>query len=245
MDFSDFAIVMATFLLAGSIKGVVGLGLPIVSLSLLAVIFDLPSAMALLLLPSFVTNVWQASTGGHTKALLKRLWLFLGMATVTIGIGASALVYIDHAALSALLGAVIIAYSLLSLSGIRFTVSPQKATVIGFISGAINGLLTGMTGSSAVPGVMFLQALGLPRDMLIQAMGMLFSVSAVGLAVALFGNNFLSAELGLLSASAILPAVAGMMIGKKIRHRIPEEKFRLLFFSALTGLGAYILIRSI
>jgi uncharacterized membrane protein YfcA len=41
--------VSGTFLLAGMVKGVIGLGLPTVSPALLTVTFDLPSAMALLL----------------------------------------------------------------------------------------------------------------------------------------------------------------------------------------------------
>jgi len=61
-----------------------------VSLAFLTVAIDLPSAMALLLAPSFVTNVWQAIVGGHGKAILLRLWPFLFMATVTVWLGSIA-----------------------------------------------------------------------------------------------------------------------------------------------------------
>ncbi|MEP2560021.1 MAG: sulfite exporter TauE/SafE family protein, partial [Rhizobiaceae bacterium] len=54
------AIIFLTFLLAGLVKGVIGLGLPTVSLAVLAVLFDLPTAMALLIVPSLLTNIWQA-----------------------------------------------------------------------------------------------------------------------------------------------------------------------------------------
>jgi len=63
----------------------------------------------------------------------------------------------------------------------------------------VNGILTGMTGSFVIPGVMFLQAIGLPRDTLIQAMGMLFTASTLALAIALQGNRLLTVELGSLS----------------------------------------------
>ena len=75
-DPTILAIVLATFVLAGTVKGVIGLGLPTVSLALLTVALDLPSAMALLLLPSFITNVWQAAVGGHGREIIKRLWPF-------------------------------------------------------------------------------------------------------------------------------------------------------------------------
>ena len=50
------AAITATFLLAGAVKGVIGLGLPTVSLGLLTAALDLPTAMALLIVPSFATG---------------------------------------------------------------------------------------------------------------------------------------------------------------------------------------------
>ena len=67
-------IIGGTFLLAGMVKGVIGLGLPTVSLALLTVALDLPQAMALLLVPSFVTNLWQAMAGGRAREIAGRLW---------------------------------------------------------------------------------------------------------------------------------------------------------------------------
>lgn len=77
------AVIALTFLIAGTVKGVIGLGLPTVSLALLVVALDLPTAMALLLVPSFVTNLWQATVGGNGFAILRRIWFFLVMATVS------------------------------------------------------------------------------------------------------------------------------------------------------------------
>lgn len=100
------------------------------------------------------------------------------------------------------------------------------------LAGAVNGILTGMTGSFIVPGVMYLQALSLPRDMPIQAMGMLFTVSTLALALALGGKGLMTAELGTLSAAALLPAIIGMVAGQRIRKTLPGQLFRR-FFSPL------------
>jgi uncharacterized protein len=101
--------------------------------------------------------------------------------------------------------------------------------------------LTGMTGSFVVPGILFLQAIGLTRDMLIQAMGLLFTVSTVALALALKGNDLLSVELGSWSAAAVVPAILGMALGQRVRQGLSEELFRRVFFVALLLLGAYIM----
>jgi len=240
-DAFTIAAIIGTFLLAGAVKGVIGLGLPTISLALLTVAVDLPNAMALLLVPSFVTNLWQAVVGGNGKVILRRLWPFLLMATGTVWLGATALVHVDLALLSALLGVLLIVYSTVSLAGLSFTITARQEIWIGPLLGTANGVLTGMTGSFVVPGVLFLQAIGLSRDMLIQAMGMLFTVSTLALAGALRGNDLLTAELGALSAMALLPAIAGMVVGQRTRRNLSEALFRRVFFVALLILGAYII----
>ena len=206
--------IAGTFLLAGTVKGVIGLGLPTVSLALMTVALGLPQAMALLLVPSFVTNVWQALGGGNALVVLRRIWPFLIMATVTVWLGATALTRVDLSLLSALLGLLLVVYGVVNLAGVRLTVGSRQEVWAGPLVGTVNGVLTGMTGSFVVPGVMYLQAIGLPRDRLIQAMGMLFTVSTVALAIALQGNRFLTAELGALSAAAVVPALLGMVFGQ-------------------------------
>jgi uncharacterized membrane protein YfcA len=208
--------ILATFLLAGAVKGVIGLGLPTVSLALLTVATDLTSAMALLLVPS------------------------LAMATLTVWLGALALTRVDLALLSALLGALLVVYAALSLAGLRLAVPPAREAWLGALAGAVNGILTGMTGSFVVPGVLYLQALGLGRDALIQAMGLLFTLSTLALAAALGGSGLLSPDLGLWSAAAVAPALLGMVLGQKVRRALPEARFRRVFFAALLVLGTYI-----
>lgn len=248
MDISSpFVIIVVglTFLLAGAVKGVIGLGLPTVSLGLLTAAFGLPQAMALLLVPSFVTNFWQAVVGGNGRAILKRIWPFLLMATVTVWVGASALTRVNLAFLSALLGLLLVIYSTMSLTRLRVTIAPKQEIWLGPVIGTANGVLTGMTGSFVVPGVLFLQAIGLPRDMLIQAMGMLFTASTAALALALQGNNLLTADLGVLSGLSVIPAIAGMVVGQLVRRRLSEELFRRVFFVSLLVLGTYIIARAV
>ena len=236
--------IAATFLLAGTVKGVIGLGLPTVSLALLTVTLGLHQAMALLLIPSFATNLWQALVGGNGRVILRRIWPFLLLATVTVPLGALALTRVDLAWLSGLLGVLLIVYAVAGLTGFRLAVAARHEAWAGPLVGAVNGVLTGMTGAFAVPGVFFLQAIGLPRDLLVQAMGMLFTVSTLALAGALQANALLSAELGVLSVAAVVPAIAGMATGQWLRRRLSEAAFRRVFFAALLALGGYIVARA-
>ena len=69
--------VFAVFLLGGLVKGVVGLGFPIVVLACLAAPLGLKEAMALLIVPGVVINIWQALAGGAFMPILRRIWSLL------------------------------------------------------------------------------------------------------------------------------------------------------------------------
>ena len=65
------------FLLAGFVKGVIGLGLPTVAIGLLGLMMTPAQAAAILVAPSLVTNVWQAAVGGGLLPLVRRMWPML------------------------------------------------------------------------------------------------------------------------------------------------------------------------
>ena len=235
-------LVTVAFCLAGFVKGVVGLGLPTVSLGLLSLAVDLPTAMALLVIPSLATNIWQALAGGQFWALLRRLWLFLLMAVMMVHLGAWIFSHVDIALLHRGLGALLLVYAVSGLITKTIELPPHLEVSLGPVCGAINGLLTGLTGTLFVPGIMFLQSIGLRRDALVQAMGMLFAASTASLGLALYQHGLMPATIGLMSGAALVPALIGMQLGLLLRHRLSQELFRRLFLVALGGLGGYILL---
>lgn len=236
----EAAAVGLVFLLAGTVKGVIGLGLPTVSLGLLTALIGLEPAIALMLVPSFATNVWQAVVGGHFMTVLWRTRAFLLTATLTVWLGASLGAGIDPELLSGLLGMLLVAYGLFGIRRPPLTIPSHWEGRAGLIVGSANGLLTGLTGSFVVPGVPFLQSLALPRDQLVQAMGLLFTLSTVVLALALGSQGKLSSDLGFASVLAVLPAILGMLVGSRIRSRLDERAFRNVFLWSLIALGVYI-----
>lgn len=238
-------LVAATFLAAGSVKGVIGMGMPTVSLALLTATLGLQPAMALLLVPTLVTNVWQALVGGGFGAIVSRLWPFLLASVVAVWPGVMVLARVDPRWLSMLLGLLIVGYALMNLGAARLSLPVRHERRAGLMTGLVNGLFTGMTGSSVFPGVAYLQALGLPRDALIQAMGILFTGSTLALGLAMGGQNLLSGQLLGLSTAALAPALVGMQLGQRLRHRLSEASFRRLFFASLLMMGGYIVVRSL
>ncbi|PXY00446.1 sulfite exporter TauE/SafE family protein [Halomonas sp. LBP4] len=239
------ALVGVTFLAAGTVKGVIGMGMPTVSLALLTATLGLHSAMALLLVPTVITNVWQALVGGRLVMIARRLWPFLVTSVLAVWPGVVVLAGVDVRWPSRLLGVLIIGYALMNLGMARLVLPVRHARRAGVISGVANGLLTGMTGSSVFPGVAYLQALGLPRDQLIQAMGILFTLCTLTLGLAMGEQDLLTGDLMLTSSLAVIPAILGMQLGQRLRRRLSAESFRRFFFSGLLVMGGYIVLRSL
>ncbi|MCE8018468.1 sulfite exporter TauE/SafE family protein [Halomonas sp. MCCC 1A17488] len=238
-------LVAATFVVAGLVKGVIGMGMPTVSLALLAATVGLPSAMALLLVPTIVTNVWQALVGGYLRQILRLLWPFLLASVVTVWLGVGILARVDVRWLSGLLGVLLAFYALAGLFNLGLAALVSRGRYAAPVNGALTGMLTGMTGSSVFPGVAYLQSLGLPRDMLIQAMGVLFVATTTALGFSMGEQRLLSVELGVLSLGAVVPAIVGMQLGQRLRQRLSESTFRRVFLSGLLAMGAYLLVRSL
>jgi uncharacterized membrane protein YfcA len=237
------SIVILVFLLAGMVKGVIGFGLPTVSVSLLAATVGLTEAMVLMLLPSFATNVWQAVVGGHLLRLLRRLWTMIFFGAAFVWVTSSVLTKEHLPLLTILLGIVICLYALSNLMRLKLP-SPgrQQEQWMSPSIGLLSGALTGVTGVFVVPAVAYLQALRWSRDQLIQAMGIWFTVATVSLAGALSHHGLLTHSAGLLSGAAIVPALVGMAIGQRLRRRLSPGVFRTLFHIGLAVLGGYLII---
>ncbi len=235
-------LVLATFVLAGTVKGVIGLGLPTVAMGLLGLAMLPPQAAALLFIPSTVTNLWQLAIGGALRPLWLRLWpllltIVVGTALGSWWLGLGSGKWMTHA-----LGAALLLYALSGLLLPALRVPAAWELWLGPLCGLLTGVVTAATGVFVIPAVPYLQALGLQRDALVQALGLSFTVSTLALGAALFWRGELgSAELGA-SLVALLPALLGMALGQWLRQRISALLFKRLFFIGLALLGLHLAI---
>jgi uncharacterized membrane protein YfcA len=228
----------ATFLLAGLVKGVIGMGLPTVAMGMLAIVLPPAQAAAILVVPSLVTNVWQLMAGPSFAALARRLWPM--MVGVVIGTVAGAGILAGNVAGLAKigLGVALAVYAVVGLAGLRLVVAPRHEAWVGPLIGSITGLVTGATGVFVIPAVPYLQAIGLQRDDLVQALGLSFTVSTLALALGLLRVDAFAVGSVWISLLALAPALLGMQLGQWLRRRIAVATFRRVFFAGLLLLGA-------
>ncbi|MEJ1131068.1 sulfite exporter TauE/SafE family protein [Variovorax sp. CCNWLW225] len=235
----------AVFLLAGTVKGVIGLGLPTVAMALLALWMPPAQAAALLIVPSLVTNIWQTGPRATFKPVLRRIGgMQAGIVAGTLG-GALWLGVPGGAWASVALGLALVAYALWGLTGRQLHVPPGRERWLGPAVGAATGLVTAVTGVFAMPAVPYMQALGFQRDALIQAMGISFTTSTVVLAIGLAGNGGYPVSALGGSIAMLLPAIGGMALGTWLRKRLPVAVFRRCFLAGLALLGFYMVVRAL
>ena len=134
--------IFSAILLAGLLKGIIGVGFQTVGIAFLTVITNLPNAISLLLIPSLVTNLWQAGAGGELFTILIRLWPLIITASMMVWFGSIALTSVSLSYLSVLLGVLLIIYSTFSLFGLRFEVKTKNEWWLAPFIGLINGVLT-------------------------------------------------------------------------------------------------------
>jgi uncharacterized membrane protein YfcA len=243
MSESILLLMAGVFLLAGFVKGVVGLGLPVIAMGLLALVMPPADAASLLILPTVATNIWQMAAGPSLKPVIARLWpLMLGVIGGTLA-GAGWLVGAGHYS-TALLGIALVLYALSGLASIHIAVGKSAEPWLGPLVGVLTGLVAAATGVFAMPAVIYLQAIGLEKEDLVQALGLSFTISSLALAVNLALASALNLSLGPASLGALAVACLGMWLGQVLRLRLRPETFRLWFLLGLLALGLYLIVRA-
>ncbi|EPG42658.1 sulfite exporter TauE/SafE family protein [Acinetobacter colistiniresistens] len=237
------AIIIVVFAFAGMIKGMIGLGLPAVSMGLLTIAMSPFQAASLLIVPSMVTNIWQLFAEGRVWMFIRRFWTLL--AGIIVGSIWSFLPTLNQShghSSEILLGCMLALYGCYGLCVKKLPHLAKYERWLSPVVGYIGGAVTVATGVVIIPVVPYLQSLHLKRDELVQALGLTFTVSTICLAVFLQHNPMAGMHLDYrLSAVALVAALAGMWLGKKIRYQLNEQRFRRLFFIGLMALGMYMI----
>lgn len=202
-------------------------------------------AASLLIVPSFVTNLWQLLAGPAIGLLIRRLWpMMLAIFAGTV-LGVALLTSGDPATTTQALGVALVIYAVWTLFAGPFSVPARAEPWLSPLIGGITGIVTGASGVFVIPAVPYLQSLNLERDDLVQALGLSFTVSTIALAAGLGAHGAFKSETLGLSLLALIPALAGMWVGQKLRNRISPALFRKLFLSFLLVLGSEMALRSL
>lgn len=232
-------------MLAGTVKGILGIGVPVVSVSLLSLVIDVPMAVSLLPIPILLSNVWQSLSSGQIASTFKRFGPLIVALVIGTFAGARLLVVIDQRLLMGIVGVSVLAFAVSGNSPRQLHISPRAERWLGVPVGFLGGVLGGMTTFFGPPIVIFLFALKLHKDEFVGTISTVYLCAAVPLAAALGMFGFMGTKEYLWSTAAAAPLLVGVLLGQWLRARISQDTFRRALLLMLLVVGLRLIYRSV
>ena len=230
---------MVMFLVASTVKGLVGIGLPTITIALTSLVLPLTESVALITLPTVITNVWQAAVGGRFRYIVCRHWPLIVPLVATLYLAMWLAGQKGPGWASFVLGVVLVVYGVMGLARLRLRIPSDLEKPLAPVIGAISGFVAGMVGVPVIPLMPYLQALEIRPAELVQTLGIVLCATSLALTGSLLKFGLLDGPHALLSAAAMVPSITGIWIGQRIRARLSVEQFRVAAFAALTLTGLY------
>ncbi|CUH43226.1 sulfite exporter TauE/SafE family protein [Ruegeria atlantica] len=242
----DLLLALSVAFLAGWVKGIVGFAMPMVMVSGLSVFLPPELAIAGLILPTLVTNVFQALGQGVPAAMssVREFRIFLIVGLVFLLAGAKLVTLVPTSTFLLMIGVPVTFFALIQVLGVKLVLKEPSARVEVLI-GAVAGFVGGMSGIWGPPTVAYLTALNTPKAVQMRVQGVIYGLGAIALMVAHMGSGFLRADTAPFSAALIAPAVIGMWVGMQLQSRIDQALFRKVTLVVLLAAGLNLLRRGL
>jgi len=242
----QLAFVLTVAVLAGCVKGMVGFAMPMILISGMTLVLAPEQALAVLIVPTLVTNVWQALRQGISSAVQTikdyRAFLLTGLALLVLS--AQLVRVLDSRILFGLIGGPVALFAVMQLSG--WQPKAAERTARGeMIVGGIAGFVGGLSGVWGPPTVAYLTAVNTPKLEHMRAQGVIYGLGAVALAGVHVQTGVLRAETVPLTLLILPCALVGLGIGFRLQDRIDQETFRKVTLVVLRVAGVNLLRRAV
>ena len=245
--FGGWILLLAVGAVAGLVKGVVGFAMPMVLISALGSMVSPEVALAGLIVPTLVTNLWQALRQGAAAAwaAIRRFRLFLLVGFGVLMASAQLVPYLPKPLMSLMIGVPVTLYAAVELSG-RAVRLPGGAGRRGEATmGAIAGFFAGFSGVWGPPTVAMLTARGTEKAEQMRVQGVIYGLGSLGLLWAHVVSGVLNPVTLPLSVALVPPGLLGLWIGFRIQDRIDQTLFRKLTLWVLLIAGLNLVRRGV
>jgi len=238
---------VALALFAGFVKGTVGFALPMIMISGLASFLPPDVALAGLIVPAVVTNLWQALRNGPVAAIAsaRNHWRFLLMLLGFIAASAQLVTVLPASVLFLILGIPVSVFAMIQLIGWRPRIDARNRRPVELGVGAFSGFLGGISGIWGPPTVLYLTALDTPKVEQMRVQGVVYCAGAIMLVLAHTQSGVLTAPSVTLSSLLVIPALIGLYIGFRAQDRMDQTKFRKMTLLVLVVAGLNLIRRGL
>ena len=242
-----FAAACGVAFFAGLVKGIVGFAMPMLMVSGLGSFLPPELAVAALIVPTVASNAMQSFRQGGRAAWdsLKHHKRYLIIGGVVLVVSAQLVGWIDGRVMLALIGGPIALFGLAQLAGWSPRIYPEERprAEVGF--GVISGFFGGLAGVWGPPMVLYLTALGTPKQEQVRVQGVAFGLGGVLLLLAHMQSGVFNWNTAQFSAALCVPALVGMWLGLRVQDRLDQALFRRLTLVVLILAGLNLLRRAL
>jgi uncharacterized membrane protein YfcA len=238
-------LIFLAFAIGGTIKGALGFGMPLTTMSLLSAFLDVPTAAALNALPMLCANIFQANRGGLLVATLGRFWPLLIALAIGTWMGATLIVSLDPRWLLGVLGAIVVVFCTINHFHPRLRLPDRRERAVGIATGFIAGITGGLSTVHGPPLIMYAASLRLAKEAFVAALGTFFLMGGIFVIIAFVERGILNRETAPWSLLCVLPVLAGMWLGQRFARRVDQERFRKAVMIVLLLLGLNLIRRAV
>jgi len=245
LDLILFAMLIMFF--AGFVKGAVGFALPMVAVSGIGSLLPAPVAVAAIMLPALLTNLWQALRDGPRAAWesFKAFRLYVILIVSVMGMVAPLVSILSAEVLFIILGGGVTFFAVLQLAGLRPGPAIGSTRAAAVISGVLAGIFGGLSAVTGPPVVMYLLARQVPKVEMVRLQGVIFLLGLIVVTSIHGSTGVLNATTLPLSILLIIPAFGGMAVGLFVQDRLDQETFRKATLLVLVLAGLNLLRRGL
>ncbi|MGS0895356.1 sulfite exporter TauE/SafE family protein [Burkholderia stagnalis] len=224
----ELAGIVVALLLGGMVKGITGIGVPLVAMPILSQFLPIQYAVLLLSMPIILGNIPQALEGGEMLATIRRIAAPIAGTIVGNVVGVTILLALDPHHAQAASGALLIVAATLMLSAPKLNLPPAWRKPVGFALGFGAALMESI---ASVPGPLlatYLISSGATGRVFTKQIAIILVVSIVTLLTTFSGAAHAGGADLAISAAASLPAIAGMWLVRPLRDRMSPRLFRMV-----------------
>ena len=231
------------FFLASFVKGITGLGFSTTCLAIIALFVGVKTALPLIIVPSLVSNIIVMIDAGNFRLVIKRFWPMYISTIPGVILGLIVLAVVQPVILSAILGVVLIIYSIFALIRPNFKLATQLERPLAPLTGFTTGVINGTSGSQVMPVLPYLMSLHLSKNQFVQAINLSFSICTFMMILGLTHLKLITLETMLISIVGVIPMLIGLKIGSLVRSMLSQEFFRILVLCFLIISGILLIAK--
>ena len=238
-------IVGFAYLIAGVVKGVIGIGLPTTAITIMTFFISPLMALGLNLIPMTVANMWQFSKADNPKKIINKYKYFASSLVICILITSFYAYELGDNLVRLIFSFAVLLFVGLQIFGFNFKMKANQDIFWQSGLGTLGGLIGGVASIWAVPVTMYLLMKNVKPKQFVDVSGFLITIGCIPVSFGYIATGVFQPTMFIYGALGSVTAIIGFQIGEKIRNKINAKTFKKLLLAFFSLAAIKMIIQSI